>query len=96
MSAGERTGSLSQRYGNDYDMTYAYDPTGNLAYEATDRTRIYGDMTHNISERNLLWDGMNRLKAVSENGNDNGERLPWYSRKTSTTLWNEARPRPIP
>ena len=57
-------------------MTYAYDTNDNLASETVAKKRIDGDMTHNISERKLLWDGMNRLKTISENGNDNGERLP--------------------
>ena len=55
--------------------SYAYDPNGNLEQESVARTRLDGDTTHNISERKLLWDGMNRLKAISENGYVS---LYWY------------------
>ena len=85
ISAGKRTGSLSPRYGYgyDYDMTYAYDLNGNLAHESVARKRLNGDTTHNISERKLLWDGMNRLKAISENGYVS---LYWYDPDGNRTV----------
>ena len=85
MSVGERTGSLSHRYGYgyDYDMTYAYDLNGNLAHESVARKRLNGDTTRNISERKLLRNGMNRLKAISENGYVS---LYWYDADGNRTV----------
>ena len=63
--------------------SYAYDPNGNLEHESVARTRLDGDTTHNISERKLLWDGMNRLKAISENGYVS---LYWYDPDGNRTV----------
>lgn len=43
-------------------------PNGNLSYIATGRTRSDGVSTPKISERKLLWDGDNRLRALSDDG----------------------------
>ena len=63
--------------------SYAYDPNGNLAHESVARKRLNGDTTRNISERKLLWNGMNRLKAISENGYVS---LYWYDADGNRTV----------
>ena len=56
---------------------------GNLAYESVARKRIDNSTTRNISERKLLWDGENRLRALSENGYVS---LYWYDTDGNRTV----------
>ena len=63
--------------------SYSYDPNGNLAHESVARKHLNGDTTRNISERKLLWNGMNRLKAISENGYVS---LYWYDADGNRTV----------
>ena len=55
--------------------SYSYDPNGNLAYVATGRRRSDGSSTPKMSERKLLWDAQNRLRALSDDGYVS---LYWY------------------
>ena len=55
--------------------TIAIYPNGNLAYESVARKRLDDSSTPKISERKLLWDGDNRLRALSDDGYVS---LYWY------------------
>ena len=61
-----------------------YDANGNLAYESVARER-HDDVTTTprVSERKLLWDGMNRLSGIS---NDGYASLYWYDAGGSRTV----------
>jgi len=63
--------------------SYSYDPNGNLACESVARKRIDNSTTNQISERKLLWDGENRLRALSENGYVS---LYWYDTDGNRTV----------
>ena len=62
---------------------YAYDPNGNLAYVATGRRRSDGSSTPKMSERKLLWDAQNRLRALSDDGYVS---LYWYDADGNRTV----------
>jgi|GEM_PF-817404 len=64
--------------------SYSYDPNGNLTYESVARKRHDGNTTtQKISERKLLWDGMNRLRGISDNGYVS---LYWYDADGNRTV----------
>ena len=63
--------------------SYSYDPNGNLAHESVARRRIDDSTTRQISERKLLWDGQNRLRAISEDGYVS---LYWYDAGGNRTV----------
>ena len=63
--------------------SYSYDANGNLVYMATDRTRSDGGSTPKISERKLLWDARNRLRALSDDGYVS---LYWYDADGNRTV----------
>ena len=63
--------------------SYTYDPNGNLAYVATGRTRSDGGSTPKMSERKLLCDGDNRLRALSDDGYVS---LYWYDADGNRTV----------
>ena len=63
--------------------SHSYDPNGNLAYVATGRTRSDGSLTDKMSERKLLWDAQNRLRALSDDGYVS---LYWYDADGDRTV----------
>ena len=63
--------------------TIAIYPNGNLAYESVARKRLDGGATPKISERKLLWDGDNRLRALSDDGYVS---LYWYNADGNRTV----------
>ena len=63
--------------------TIAIYPNGNLAYVATGRRRFDGGSTPKISERKLLWDARNRLRALSDDGYVS---LYWYDADGNRTV----------
>ena len=63
--------------------SYSYDPNGNLAYVATGRRRSDGSSTPKMSERKLLWDAQNRLRALSDDGYVS---LYWYDADGNRTV----------
>ncbi len=63
--------------------SYSYDPNGNLAYESVARKRLDGGATPKISERKLLWDARNRLRALSD---DVYVSLYWYDADGNRTV----------
>ena len=58
-------------------------PNGNLAYESVARKRLDGGSTPKISERKLLWDARNRLRALSDDGYVS---LYWYDADGNRTV----------
>ena len=63
--------------------SYSYDPNGNLAYESVARKRLDGGATPKMSERKLLWDARNRLRALSDDGYVS---LYWYDADGNRTV----------
>ena len=77
----EATPTAADRIHNTH--SYSYDPNGNLAYVATGRTRSDDSPTPKISERKLLWDARNRLRALSDDGYVS---LYWYDADGNRTV----------
>ncbi len=63
--------------------SFYYDPNGNLKSEFVARDRLGNSTTNNISRRKLLWDGLNRLRGISEDGYVS---LYWYDADGNRTV----------
>ena len=63
--------------------SYIYDANGNLTNENVARNRLDNSTTNNISRRKLLWDGLNRLRGISEDGYVS---LYWYDADGNRTV----------